>query len=174
MTQKPTPPIVIMGVQGSGKSTVGALLAARLGATFIDADDLHSAENKQLMAAGTPLSDADRLPWLHTVGEQLAGGGSAGVVVACSALKRSYRDLLRGHAPQLVTVHAYGTRELVAARISAREHEYMPPSLLVSQYNTLEPLAEDERGLTVDIALPPEAIVDRVTGYLTESSVHAH
>lgn len=174
MAQRTTPPIVVMGVQGSGKSTLGALLAARLGVRFVDGDDLHSEQNKQLMAAGTPLTDGNRLPWLHAVGEELARGAATGVVVACSALKRSYRDLLRGHAPDLFVLHPYGERDLVAARISAREHEYMPPSLLVSQYNTLEFLARDESGLTVDIALPPDVIIDRVWGHLTESSVHAH
>lgn len=163
-----------MGVQGSGKSTLGALLAARLGVPFADGDDLHPERNKELMAAGTALTDEDRLPWLHVVGAQLAQGSETGVVVACSALKRSYRDLLRSHAPGLFVLHPYGERELVAARISAREHEYMPPSLLASQYNTLEPLADEERGITVDIALPPDAIIDRVWRSLTESSVHAH
>ena len=174
MTQLPTPLIVVMGVQGSGKSTLGALVAARLGVQFVDGDDLHSEDNKQLMAAGTPLTDENRLPWLHAVGKQLARGADTGVVVACSALKRSYRDLLRGHAPELFVLHPYGARELVAARISAREHEYMPPSLLASQYNTLELLSDDERGLTVDIALTPEAIADCLCAHLTESSVHAH
>ena len=174
MAQQPTPPIVVMGVQGSGKSTLGALLAARLGARFVDGDDLHPEQNKQLMAAGTPLTDENRLPWLHDVGEELARGTEAGVVVACSALKRSYRDLLRGHAPNLFVLHPYGARELVAARLTAREHEYMPPSLLDSQYNTLEPLSDGERGLTVDLALSPDAIVDRVCARLTESTVHAH
>ena len=163
-----------MGVQGSGKSTLGALLAARLDVEFVDGDDLHPEQNKQLMAAGTPLNDENRLPWLHAVGAQLACGAEAGVVVACSALKRSYRDLLRGHAPDLFVLHPYGARELVAARISAREHEYMPPSLLASQYNTLEPLSDDERGLTVDLALPPDAIADRACAHFTESNAHAH
>jgi carbohydrate kinase (thermoresistant glucokinase family) len=172
--QQRTPRIVVMGVQGSGKSTLGALLAARLDVDFVDGDDLHPEQNKQLMAAGTPLTDENRLPWLHAVGEQLAHGADTGVVVACSALKRSYRDLLRGYAPDLFVLHPYGARELVAARISAREHEYMPPSLLDSQYNTLEPLSDDERGLTVDPALPPDAIADRACAHVTESSVHAH
>lgn len=163
-----------MGVQGSGKSTVGALLAQRLGVRFIDGDDLHPDDNKALMSAGTPLTDDNRLPWLHTVGNVLAQGRQAGVVVACSALKLAYRDLLRGHVPELVVVHPHGTMELVAARISAREHEYMPPSLLASQYESLQTLGDDERGLTIDISLPPQAMVDNVVAYLTESNIHAH
>lgn len=162
------PPIVVMGVQGSGKSTIGSMLAERLGVAFVDGDDLHPVDNKTLMAAGTPLTDDNRLPWLHTVGEVLAQGRKAGVVVACSALKLAYRDLLRGHVPELVVVHPHGTIELVAARISAREHEYMPPSLLASQYESLQTLGDDERGLTVDLSLSPQAMVDHVVAYLSE------
>lgn len=168
MAVSDNPPIVVMGVQGSGKSTIGSMLAERLGIAFVDGDDLHPVDNKTLMAAGTPLTDDNRLPWLHTVGEVLAQGRKAGVVVACSALKLAYRDLLRGHVPELVVVHPHGTIELVAARISAREHEYMPPSLLASQYESLQTLGDDERGLTVDLSLSPQTMVDHVVAYLSE------
>ena len=154
-----TPPIVVMGVQGSGKSTIGQLLADRLGVPFIDGDRLHSTENIAIMAAGSALTDVERIPWLREVGRVLAEGSDPGVVVACSALKRSYRDLLRESAPTLFVVDPEGPMDLVAARISARQHEYMPPVLLQSQYDTLEPLGADELGVIVDISQPPAGIV---------------
>ncbi|WP_246199551.1 gluconokinase [Arthrobacter zhaoguopingii] len=160
------PPVVVMGVQGSGKTTVGTLLAARLGADFVDGDDLHSEHNRKLMAAGTPLTDTERLPWLRAVGERLAQGGDSGIVVACSALKRSYRDLLRGLAPAVVMVHPHGPMEVVAERVANRRHQFMPPSLLVSQYEVLQTLQEDERGVTVDLSLPLEQIVDQAADYV--------
>ena len=156
------PPIIIMGIQGSGKTTIGELLARRLGVPFVDGDTLHSRKNKEWMASGRALSDTQRLPWLHTVGEALALAGGSGIVVACSALKRSYRDLLREHAPTLLTVFARGDVELIHARITARRHEYMPPSLLPTQLGDLEERGDDEPGLTVDIVQTPERIVEQV------------
>ena len=162
MASHPIPPIVIMGVQGSGKSTIGELLARRLGLTLIDGDSLHSTANKQWMASGRALSDAQRLPWLHEVGERLERGTGKGVVVACSALKRSYRDLLREHAPTMLTVYARGDLDLIQERIAKRQHEYMPPSLLRTQFDDLQERQDDEPGVTVDIAQTPDEIVDQV------------
>jgi gluconokinase len=170
MTSPSSPPILIMGVQGSGKSTIGALLAKRLGVPFADGDSLHSAQDKALMASGHPLSDAQRLPWLHQVGERLALGAGPGIVVACSALKRSYRDLLRTHAPTMLTVFVDGDLDLVTSRVQARRHEYMPTSLLSTQFDDLEERSPDEPGVTVDIADSPAQIVDQIVGEVTRQS----
>ena len=163
MTEGAGVAIVVMGVQGVGKSTIGAMLAERLDVPFVDGDRLHPERNIELMAAGTPLSDADRDPWLREVGRTLRDGAArGGIVVACSALKREYRDLLREFAPEVYIVEPYGDIELVTARISGRTHEYMPPELLQSQYDTLEPLGEDECGIRVDVAGTPRQILYRV------------
>ena len=170
MASDPIPPIVIMGVQGSGKTTIGELLAQRLGVPLVDGDSLHSVENKKWMASGRALSDAQRLPWLHKVGERLALGSGPGVVVACSALKLSYRDLLREHAPTMLTVFARGDIDLIHARITARRHEYMPPSLLSTQFDDLEERGGDEPGLTVDITNTPEQLVDRIMAVIADGN----
>ena len=173
MPARSIPPIIIMGIQGSGKSTIGELLAQRLGVPFIDGDTLHSTENKDWMASGHALSDARRLPWLHEIGERLALGDGSGVVVACSALKRSYRDLLRDHAPRMLTIFARGDIDLIQARIMARNHEYMPSSLLPTQLEDLEERQDDEPGLTVDIAKTPEQIVESIMTMISEgATVH--
>ncbi|RXZ48608.1 gluconokinase [Agromyces fucosus] len=151
--------IVVMGVSAAGKSTVGRLLADRLGLPFRDADDLHPASNVAKMAAGAPLDDADRGPWLHAVGAELEA--APGIVLACSALKRSYRDRLRAAAPSVVFVLLHGSVELLSARAAARTEHFMPPSLLASQLAVLEPLAAEETGITVDVAGTPTEIVDR-------------
>ena len=174
MESHPIPPIVIMGVQGSGKSTIGDLLAKRLGVPLIDGDSLHSVANKEWMASGHALTDGQRLPWLHQVGERLALGAGSGIVVACSALKRSYRDLLREHAPTMFTVFARGDFDLISARITARRHEYMPPSLLRTQFEDLEELQADEAGVSVDITRTPKQIVDTVIAVIHQKgAVHA-
>jgi len=153
-------PIVVMGVSGSGKSTVGQALADALGRTFVDGDGLHSAENRAKMASGVPLTDEDRWPWLDAVGGVLASYDDQGKhpIVACSALRRAYRDRLRSVAPDIVFVHLHGSAALLTSRVGPRKHEYMPASLLASQLDTLEPLGPDERGVVVDIAPPPAEV----------------
>jgi gluconokinase len=171
MKSHPVPPIVIMGVQGSGKSTIGAHLARRLSVPFVDGDSLHPVSNKVWMASGRPLSDAQRLPWLHEVGECLAAGTESGVVVACSALKRSYRNLLREQAPKMFTVFAQGDKDLISSRLSTRRHMYMPESLLQTQFDDLDERQDDEPGLTVDIANTPEQVVDQIIAAIAEGPI---
>lgn len=153
------PPIVVMGVSGSGKSTVAAALAQRLAVPFADADAFHSDANIAKMAAGKPLDDEDRYPWLEAIGEWLARHRDGGVM-SCSALKRKYRDQLRAHCPQVKFLHLSGSAELIARRRAARPGNFMPPSLLKSQFDTLEPLSPDERGMTIDVGEPVDAIVE--------------
>ena len=151
--------VVMMGVSGVGKSTVGRALAQALGLPYVEGDDLHPARNVALMASGTPLTDADRQGWLEAVAGTLAdAAGTAGVVVSCSALKRSYRDLLRASAPGLVFVHLHGERELLERRLKERSGHYMPPALLQSQLDTLEPPQPEEAALSADVAEPPERL----------------
>jgi gluconokinase len=154
-------PIVVMGVSGSGKSTVGQALADALGRTFVDGDGLHSPENRAKMASGVPLTDEDRWPWLDAVSGVLASYDDQGAhpIVACSALRRAYRDRLRTAAPDTVFVHLHGSPAMLASRLGPRKHEYMPASLLASQLDTLEPLAADERGVVVGIAPPAPDVV---------------
>lgn len=159
--------IVVMGVAGCGKSTIGAALAERLGAEFLDGDSLHPPQtNIDKMASGTPLNDDDRAPWLAEIGRRFPASNSA-LVIACSALKRSYRDIIRSADPSVVFVHLHGTRELLNARMTARPGHFMPPSLLESQLTTLEPLQDDEAGIVVDIATSVEDIVDDVNSAST-------
>jgi len=150
-----------MGVSGAGKSTVGELLAARLGVPYRDGDDLHLPGSITKMSAGVPLLDADRLPWLHRVGGWLAARPDGGVI-ACSALRRSYRDLIREACPDAVFVHVHGPRELLASRVRGREGHFMPSSLLDSQLALLEPLAPDEAGTEFDAAHSPTVLVERI------------
>jgi carbohydrate kinase (thermoresistant glucokinase family) len=147
-----------MGVSGCGKSTVGAALAERLHVPFADADDLHSPANIAKMSNGHPLDDEDRRAWLDAVGQWLAAHGAGGVI-SCSALKRKYRDRLRAHCPSTVFLHLSGSPEVIAARQAARKGHFMPTSLLRSQFDALEPLGPDERGVVVDVDEPVDAIV---------------
>lgn len=152
-------PVVVMGVAGSGKSVVGRGIAAALARPFIDADDLHPRTNIDKMRRGEPLDDIDRAPWLDTVGAALAG--DSGPVVACSALKRAYRDHLRSCAPRLTFVHLAGPWALIAERMADRADHFMPLSLLDDQFATLQPLEPDEVGTTVPIDGPVKIVVRR-------------
>jgi gluconokinase len=149
-----------MGVTGSGKSTVGGALAARLGVPFADADDFHSPANIAKMSAGIPLDDADRLPWLRSIGDWLHEHVRTGAVVGCSALRRVYRDLLRETAPTVRFLHLDGDVEVIRRRVSERPGHFMPESLVASQFATLEPLGPDEPGLVADLSLPVTELVE--------------
>jgi gluconokinase len=152
---------VVMGVAGAGKSAVGAALADALGMAFAEGDAYHPPTNVQRMAAGIALTDADRLPWLHALAARLhkAEEKGAGLVMACSALKRSYREVLRGGATSVRFIYLHGDRELLATRLAQRLDHFMPPSLLESQLAALEPPTPDEGVWTCDIRLSPKAIV---------------
>ena len=165
MSASPHPvAMVLMGVSGSGKTTIGELIAQRAAMVFLDGDDLHPPENKAKMASGQPLNDDDRRPWLTDVGNAAAELLNQGIsiVVACSALKRKYRDWLREQIPTVVFIHLQGQEGSIAARIAGRTHEYMPASLLESQLTALEPLGPTERGIAVSIDESPNAIVERI------------
>jgi gluconokinase len=164
--------VVVMGVSGCGKSTVGKVLAEHLGVGFVDADDLHSSEAKDKMAAGTALGDEDRWPWLRRVGDVISAetGTGRSTVVACSALRRVYRDLLRQIAGDMIFVHLHGTRQLLEERLRLREGHFMPTALLGSQLAALEPLERDERGILLDMALPSQKAVDQVLEAIVRST----
>jgi gluconokinase len=160
--------IIVFGVSGAGKTTVGRLLAERLGWAFLDADDLHPAANVAKMQRGVPLDDADRWPWLDAVGvwiDARAGEGRASVT-ACSALKRAYRDRLREGRPQTRFVFLAGSEAEIAARLERRTGHYWPASLLPTQFAALEPPTPDEGAIVVDVGPPPAALVETIIGEL--------
>jgi gluconokinase len=156
-----TPRLVLMGVTGSGKSTVGRAVAQELGVEFVDGDDFHSTENIARMSAGIALTDEDRAEWLDALAGKIrdAGAAGVGVVVACSALKRRYRDILRAGTPDLKFALLKGSRSLIAERLAKRSGHFMSASLLDSQMATLEEPASDEVAWVFDIAGPPDELV---------------
>ena len=162
--------VVMMGVSGVGKTTVGRRLAEELGCGYAEGDSYHPAANVEKMRAGTPLEDADRWPWLHAMAADIDRwrADGTGMVLACSALKRAYRDILIGDRPDVRLVQLSGEEALIRSRIAARRHEYMPASLLISQFATLEPPTADERTIVVDVHDAPEACVAQILGALQE------
>jgi len=153
--------VVVMGVTATGKSEVGTRVADRLDMTYIEGDELHPEENIAKMSAGEPLTDEDRRPWLETLADRLADNREAGVasVLGCSALRRSYRDLLRGEGGRVVFVHLTASFDVLRERMEHREH-FMPASLLQSQFDTLEPLEPDELGMALNVDAPLDEVVD--------------
>lgn len=153
-----------MGVTGSGKSTVGAMLAQTIGVEFVEGDEYHSPENVRRMASGSPLTDEDRADWLRSLAARIEEAKKAGngLVLACSALRRSYRDILRAADPDLTFLFLKGSESLIAGRIAGRRDHFMPPPLLDSQLATLEEPAQDENVVVCDISRTPQSIVDAV------------
>ncbi|GAB2786175.1 gluconokinase [Streptomyces chlorus] len=162
--------VVVMGVAGTGKTTIGPLLAARYGVPYAEGDDFHPPANIAKMSAGTPLDDEDRWPWLDAIGEWAHGRAGLGGVVSSSALKRSYRDRLRAAAPDVVFVHLTGDRALIEDRMSHREGHFMPTALLDSQFATLQPLEPDEVGVAVEVSGSPEEITAQAVAALANLS----
>jgi gluconokinase len=159
--------VVLMGVSGSGKSSVGENLSPLVGLPYQDGDDMHPQANIDKMESGTPLNDEDRMPWLKNIGEELAA--SNGLMIGCSALKRSYRDLIRSYCPEVVFIHLAGDYELLIDRMQARTGHFMPASLLKSQFETLEQLQPDEKGVVIDIAPSKEEVAAQAANYLAGS-----
>ncbi|WP_432002142.1 gluconokinase [Streptomyces sioyaensis] len=158
--------IVVMGVAGTGKTTIGPLVAAALGVPYAEGDDFHPPANIAKMSAGVPLDDRDRGPWLDAIGAWAHGRAGRGGVVSSSALKRGYRDRLRAAAPGVVFLHLTGDRALIEARMAERTGHFMPAALLDSQFATLEPLGRDEAGVAVDVAGAPQQIAGRAVSAL--------
>ncbi len=162
--------VVVMGVSGSGKTTVAKDLAAALHCQFLEGDDLHPRANVEKMSKGTPLTDADRLPWLQAIARRIDGwrsGGESGVVT-CSALKRTYRDILIGDRTDVTLAYLKGSRALIERRMAARHNHFMPVALLDSQFGTLEEPGADEHAILVDVDGQPAEIVAEIVRQLRE------
>ncbi|ONK16107.1 gluconokinase [Streptomyces sp. MP131-18] len=159
--------VVVMGVSGTGKSTVGALLADAFEVPYAEADAFHPEANIAKMSSGVPLDDADRKPWLDAIGAWAADRTGRGGVVSCSALKRAYRDRLRAAATGLFFVHLAADRALIAERLARRHDHFMPGALLDSQFAALEPLQADELGIEVAVTAAPEAVAARAAAALS-------
>jgi carbohydrate kinase (thermoresistant glucokinase family) len=162
--------VVVMGVSGSGKSTVAALLAAALGCQFQEGDDLHPPANVEKMRSGTPLTDADRMPWLRKIAEEIDGWRARGEcgVVTCSALKRSYRDIIIGDRHDVALVYMKGSRELIHQRMVARHEHFMPVALLDSQFATLDEPTPDEHPIIADVSGKPADIAHEIVRQLED------
>ena len=162
--------VVVMGVSGSGKTTVAALLAAALGCQFQEGDDLHPAANVEKMHGGTPLTDADRLPWLRKIAEEIDGWRARGEsgVLTCSALKRSYRDIIIGDRQDVTLVYLKGSHDLIHRRMAARHEHFMPVALLDSQFATLQEPTPDEHPIVVDVGGRPAEIAAEIVHQLEE------
>lgn len=163
---------VVMGVSGCGKTTVARAVAARLGWPLQEGDALHPAENVAKMAAGTPLSDADRRPWLAAVADWIDGRRRAGGhgLITCSALKRDYRRVIVGDRPDVRLVYLRGDRDTIARRLAARTGHFMPASLLASQFATLEEPGGEERPIVVDVAGEPDEVVESVVAAVSAAA----
>jgi gluconokinase len=160
--------LVVMGVSGSGKSTIGDKLAERLGWNYEDGDKFHPASNVAKMSAGEPLTDEDRWPWLQAIAAEIDRVCEAGehAVIACSALKRAYRDILVHGRNDVRIIYLKGAQELIASRLAVRKHHFMPPGLLASQFRALEPPEASENPVTVSIDASVETIVDDIVRQL--------
>lgn len=161
---------VFMGVSGSGKTTLAEGIAKQLELPFAEADIFHPPANIRKMEAGTPLTDKDRWPWLEELAAWIAAHETLGesTVMACSSLKRSYRDVLRQGAPGVCFLHMHGPPEVIGKRLASREDHFMPPALLESQFAALQPLDADEAGREFDVRLDLEVLTGRVLGYVEE------
>ncbi|CAN7292697.1 gluconokinase [Knoellia sp. LjRoot47] len=168
MSARSTRHVVVMGVSGSGKTTVAQGVADATGFEFAEADAFHSPENIATMERGIALTDADRWPWLTALAEWMTARSAAGAstIITCSALKRTYRDVLRDGAPSVTFVHLDGPAEVIRERLSVREGHFMPASLLQSQIDTLEPLGDDEEGVVLDLRRSPDELIRDAVDWL--------